>query len=498
MLKSTGFFSSVAALIFFLLSAAPSRSLTIGGHPRTVTAVPVDARPVTLEKCIEEALESNATLAAERLGLGELEGQMTQALATGLPSLSMNGTWTRGRDPSFALDESFSFGGDYPPADTSGSGSPFDSLFGGIDFFPAPEDIPAQTFWRTGLHSHWEIRPGLILNAVGAADLGLKRQLQMVKDTEHRTIEAVMAAYYGVIMTGEQLDAVDAELAAMREFLEVTRRRFSLGLSTSLDTLRAAVSLANLEPRRRSAAQNLRDAGAQLNGLLGRPERSPLTVFRDIRIETVKLDPEAAAGRTGERPDIRQLELLRDILKKNRGAISANRHPYLSADASYGYVTGDIRDMFDTGHDYWSVSVTLGIPIFDGLLTRGRVREAVASIARMERQIEEARRQARIEIHSLLGDLDAAWANFEAAGMNVEAAENALSLMTMSYELGKTDYLSVLNMQAERFQAETNLIMARNEVLTLTASLKRALGLAPSLPLEDVRKALDHYDENTP
>ena len=186
----------------------------------------------------------------------------------------------------------------------------------------------------------------------------------------------------------------------------------------------------------------------------------------------------------------------RDILKKNRGAVRSGRHPYFSADASYGYVTGDPGDMLAPGHDYWSVSLTLGVPIFDGLLTRGKVREAVAAVAGMERLIEEARRGARIEIYSLLGDLDAATANLDAAGMNVDVAENALSLMTMSYELGKTDYLSVLNMQAERFLAETNLILARNEVLTLTASLKRALGFAPSLPLEEAGKILESEARN--
>lgn len=496
MLKRMNIFTGAVTLLYCLFAVTPSAALTIGMEPRSVTAIPGDSEPVALEKCIETALEHNATLTAERLKLGELKGRMTQALATGLPSLNLTGTWSRGRDPSFALDESFSFDGDGSPADTSGGGSSLDSLFAGFDFMPSPEDIPAQTFWRTGLQAHWEIRPGLIRNAVGAADLGLKRQLQLVTDTEHRTVEAVMAAYYGVIMAGEQLDAIDAELAAMGEFLDVTRRRFSLGLSTSLDTLRAAVSLANIAPRRRRAIQDLRDAGAGLNGLMGHPERSKLTVFRDIPTETTRIDPGHAVGRVGGRPDILQMELLCDILKKNRGAVRSGRHPYFSADASYGYVTGDPGDMLAPGHDYWSVSLTLGVPIFDGLLTRGKVREAVAAVAGMERLIEEARRGARIEIYSLLGDLDAATANLDAAGMNVDVAENALSLMTMSYELGKTDYLSVLNMQAERFLAETNLILARNEVLTLTASLKRALGFAPSLPLEEAGKILESEARN--
>ena len=70
------------------------------------------------------------------------------------------------------------------------------------------------------------------------------------------------------------------------------------------------------------------------------------------------------------------------------------------------------------------------------------------------------------------------------------AAEDALEQMNLRYQLGKADYLSVLNTQTERFQARSNYIQARHEVLTLTASLKRALGYAPTEPLSVICKEL--------
>lgn len=453
----------------------------------TVVAIPGTSQTADLFTCIQEALELNAELQSVRSGREELAGQMVQARAIGLPSLDLSGSWMRGRDPSFALDETFAAMG---RDDTTGEGSSLDSLSGGLSFLLAPADIPAQTFWRASLNAHWEIQPGLIYNAITAAGLGIKRQELIITDAEQRTIEEVMRAYHAVVLAGGHLAALDADLSAKREFLDATRHRLRLGLSTPLDTLRAAVAHANLLPQRRGAVQRLRDEAANLNVLMGRPPRSPLAVETEMPLELDPIDPDLAAASIARRPDIQQLDNYEGILRKNRGAIKSEHRPSLSADAAYGYVTSRFEDLTDTGHDFWNASLTLTVPLFDGMRTKGRVQEAEASIRRTRHQREEALRRARQEVLSIRGDLQAARQNYAAAALNLAAAEDALEQIGLRYELGKADYLSVLNIQADRFIARCNLIQARNEVLTLTATLKRALGFAPTISLCEIMDML--------
>lgn len=456
---------------------------------QTVEAVPGAGDPLELADCIEAALESNAGLRSVREGTAELAGRKKQAVAIGLPTLDATGTWSRSRDPSFALDQTF--GGDTGSGDDSEPTTPLDSLLAGFDFIPAPEDIPAQTFWRTSLNAHWEVQPSLIYNAVGAASLGIRHQDLAILDVEHRTVEEVTKAYHAVVMAGEQLEALDADIAAKREFLDITRRRLYLGYSTPLDTLRARVAYANLLPQRRSAAQGLRDAGSNLNVLMGLSPQTPLTVSSETALETGALAAEEALAAVRRRPDLEQREVYARILRKNRGAIKAEHRPTLSADAAYGYVTGDFGDFLDKGHDFWNASVTLRVPLFDGLRTRGRVQEAEAQVRRAYLDYENAARLARLEVLSLLGELEAARTNHKAAQLNLDAAEDALQQMRLRYELGKADYLSVLDVQADRFLARSNLIMTRNEVLSLTASFKRALGFSPALSLSEILNQLE-------
>jgi outer membrane protein TolC len=53
-------------------------------------------------------------------------------------------------------------------------------------------------------------------------------------------------------------------------------------------------------------------------------------------------------------------------------------------------------------------------------------------------------------------------------------------------QLGKINYLDVLVAEANRAEAQSNVIDARFEVLILTSSLKRAIGFSPLVALRDI------------
>jgi len=451
----------------------------------TVSPIPGAATSFSLADCIESALVGNASLQAERLRRGELDAQMLQALSEGLPSLDVTGNWTRSRDPSFVFNKSLDalFSSEAEAEESTGQETP-----------PTESEIaasiPPESTWRTSLNANWEINPGRVLNAIGAADLGIERQDVMIADAEHQTTEDVMTAYYEVVLAQERLEAVESEIEARSEFLDISKRRYRVEFATALDTLQAAVSLANLQPRRRSAHQEFYNAGARLNVLMGRPSLSPISIDGELELELEPLPTLVSDQQVELRPDIKQLELLEKILRKNRGAQKADHRPRISAGASYGYVARNLDTLTDDGHDFWNVSATLAIPIFDGLFTKGLVEQTEASIHRTERETEELRRQARLEILSVQGDLQAARDNLQAADLNLVRANSALDQMTLRYQANKAAYVDVLNAESERFTARSNLIEARFEVLRLTARYKRTLGVPPIRPLSELTEIL--------
>ncbi len=459
-------------------AGAPGDSALVGGA--VVVARPGGGEVLDLAACVRLALDGNDALRAERLKLRELSGKKLQALSTGLPTIDATAEWNRGRDPTFALDSTFSGGGG-----TTGNAL-IDSLFGGFDFLPDPQDIPAQTFWRTSLNLHWILNPVKVLGAVGAAGQSIRRQELLIRDLEHRTVEQTVVAYHDVVLAAEQLDAARARLADQQELLSILRLRFELGLASDLDTLQAAVAVANLVPEVNRARAGLRQAGARLNAVMGLPPDGPVAVVADTSVEWDPVDRERALALAMERPDLRAVDLLGAMLRQNRRVQKSEMRPYLSVDGSYGLVGRTLDTLDDTGHDFWRATVALNVPLFDGLLTRGNVRETEASIRRNEVASAGLRRQARVEVMNLLDELATARQNLRAARLNLERSRRLLEANRLRLKLGKTDYLTVLQSETGRAQARSNLIRARHDVLTLTAALKRAIGVSPLVPLAAV------------
>lgn len=477
----------LAAALCALVWPRPVAASETGDEPPVIVARSGAAAVLGLDDCVAAALEANHVLSAERLRMSELRGQMNQARATGLPTLDLSGSWTRSRDPSFALDSTFGGGGG--DLFTVPDGTPdwfLDWASGFGSFIPAPQDIPAQSFLNARADVNWTLNPWKIRGALGAAHLGIDRQRLLIAETENRTVEQVIAAYYGIVQAAEKVGAVRAQIADQDELLATLRLQQELGLATRLDTLQASVGLANLRPQLTVAEAGLRNAGANLNAVMGRAPEAPLSVRNEGRVELDPIDEAAALQLAVERPDLLAQEHLTDILRRNEQAQAADNRPYLTIGGAYGYVGTQTDDLFDEGHDSWRASVALNWSPFDGLLTRGRVAETKAQIRRAEVELDGNRRTVQVEVLQLLANLEMARELLGAVRMNLERAEETLEETMMMLELGKASYLDVLVAESNRAQALGQVIDARYEVFTLTASLKRALGRSPRVALVEI------------
>ena len=443
---------------------------------------------IDLEGCVSEAMQANDLLRAERLRADELQGQMKQALSTGLPTLDVIGDWSRGRDPSFALDSTFGGGGDggglgAPP----GSPTWFQDWLGGFgSFIPAPQDIPAQTFLRGSVDLNWKINPLKIMGATGAAKLGLRQQELSVAAVEHTTAEMTVEAYYSILRAAEKIRAVEAQLANQTELVDIMKMRYELGMATRLDTLQAAVTLANIVPQLSIARARLRNEGSRLNAIMGRRPETPLRVANQQEVETGTLIEARALELAQQRPELAASALFVDILQKNRQSQVADNRPYLTVYGSYGYVGKTLDSVFDDGHDTWRASVALNVPVFDGLLNRGLAAETEGRIRRTEAELTGRRREVQVEVLDLLANLDMARQILAAVILNQTRSEEVLEESLLMLQMGKVNYLDVLVSEANRAEARSNVIDARYQVLVLTSTLKRAIGYSPLVPLNSI------------
>jgi outer membrane protein TolC len=453
--------------------------------PEVIQARPGGDEVLDLASSIDIAMQRNETVLAERERRRELDGQMNQARSIGTPTIDLYGEWSRGRDPSFALDETFGGGDMFGIPDNAPDW--FQEWAAGLgSFIPEPGAIRAQSFFRADARLNWTINPVKIRGAMGAARLGTHRQDLIIEATEYATAEQVVGAYYRIIRAAAETRALEAEIANQSELLDLVRLRYELGIATTLDTLQATVTVANLEPQLRRVSKQLANEGARLNTLLGRAPEQALAIRNQQPIELEPLSTRNALGIAMGRPEIRVQMLYTEILQKNRQAQKSEQMPYLTLYGSFGYVGRTLDSTFKDGHETWRTAVGINWSIFDGLLTRGLVQQSDAQIRVAETDLSRLRRNVRVEVLETLANLDAARQNLSATKLNLDRGEQTLEEMMLMYQLGKANYLEVLVSESTRAQALSNVIEARYEVLTLTASLKRSLGYSALVSLSSI------------
>lgn len=122
------------------------------------------------------------------------------------------------------------------------------------------------------------------------------------------------------------------------------------------------------------------------------------------------------------------------------------------------------------------IGVRLNIPLFDGGLTRSRVREALALQEQKDIDLQRVRAEAALAAETAY--LEAA--GFLAEAQALKAAETsgrvALEANQMGYEVGLRINSDVLNAQQQLFVTRRDLIRAQVDALVATLRLKASVG----------------------
>ncbi len=260
-------------------------------------------------------------------------------------------------------------------------------------------------------------------------------------DRVRLTIEAsVRRAYADLLAARENLQLVAEQRLTFRDMEAVTRARYTAGMGTEQDVLRAQSEETRLLQQRQRDEAGERTAVARLDALLFRPAGTPIpTTQRLVPGELSGPPPEKAALKKAleETPELKAA-----ALAKERSRLSANlARRNLAPDfiASAGYMNrGGLPLM-------WSAGVGVSVPLWAGRKQRPLIAEAeslataaAASEQSLRRRIEERAEERLVRLEQLREE-----ARLDAGGVLVQdrlSVEAALA----SYKTGNVPFVTVL------------------------------------------------------
>ena len=409
------------------------------------------AEPLTLEQCIQLAVENSADMRNARINLAIDGLRVKDARARYYPDIFVNGRY----DFSDAVDFGF-------------ERENYDLGMGG-----------QYTLWDNGQ------REANFSQAKDQRDATLNRNEQ----TKQNLIFQVTQAYYNVLKA-QELVKVDLEiLERSRENTNRVRAFVEAGIQIEADVATAQVTEANDELSLLNDQNALEIAMATLPRIMGLDPATLITVAEDTdyalyrdkgQIEAVVLSIEEAIQRAFEtRPEFKELQSTINRLEWNVTLARLSRWPQLNAEYNYNVNLDDYLHERENFTDFrsWEVRTTLNFPIFDGGFRTRRIQEAELSLEQVREDASDLERSVALDVRQAYLNLRRAERAVDISNTQVRNAELSLQVIRGRFEQELSILLELLNAQTEFARALTNQVRAFYDYKIAQVALQRAMGV---------------------
>jgi outer membrane protein len=310
---------------------------------------------------------------------------------------------------------------------------------------------------------------------------------QELKLAEQKLLLSVAQDYFSVLQVQDVLATVQSKKQAYAEQLAQARKSFEVGASTITDTheaqarydLATAEEIAaqnDLEVRRRTLEKIINRESPELARLSDRVTLSlPQPSNMDDWVKQAEQDNLLVHAKQSA------LELVRRDVERLR----AGHYPTLDLTASYNNNVNLNQTQVDSKST--RLGLEMGWLLYQGGAISSRVRESIAIQEKTRFELDNARRQARLDARqSFLGVLSGD-AQVKALEQALVSSEAQLKSTKLGLEVGVRTRVDVLNAQQQLFTTKRDLAAARYQTLVAGLQLKAAAG---SLKEDDL-KAVD-------
>lgn len=407
-----------------------------------------------LNRLIIQATKTNLDLEQARARIKQARAAVVLAGAPGLPAVNAGGTVTRSaRSDNLA---------------SSGSGPSI------------------STVYQAGFDASWEVDVfGGVRRSVEGAQARLAASVEDLHATLLTLLGDVTRNYVDLRATQAQLQITRHNLEIQQETVAVTRKRYQLGLTTSLDVALAEAQRAATESNIPALEAASKQSIHRLSILLAQ-EPNALKTELSVAHPLPKVEGVSATGLPSEllsrRPDLRQAERQLAAASADIGVATAELYPVFDLTLGLGLQANSSSKFLETSSRYWSIVPGVSVPLFDG----GKAR---ANIAGRQAVYEESLAKYRAAYNSALEDVENALTAYYAERArhrilveSVRLNEEAVATASERYRRGLTTFLDVLTTQQTLYNAQSNLSQSDANQLTDLVSLYKALGGGWHLP----------------
>ncbi|MGX7003568.1 TolC family outer membrane protein [Caballeronia sp. KNU42] len=318
----------------------------------------------------------------------------------------------------------------------------------------------------------WQSYQESRLSVVGAGFALASARQDLILRVTQAYLDALTAS------DGEQL--AREHLKSVGEQLGLSKRSFALGAATVVDLNEAQAGYDAAQFQLAKANSALDTAYAALQKIVGHPVDTVETIAAVNaipRLPAAVLDRWVSAAQTSGF-DVRQQEIALEVAKREIKRVDSEYMPSVSVigNVSHGnaaFINGQTN--FYTGANRATsgeIGIQITIPLFDGLSTTSKKREALALKDKAEADLDDARRSASMDARQAFIGVRDGLAQIAALDVAQQSAETALRSNQKGFRVGVRINADVLDAEDKLFSTRRDLAKARYDAYMQFLHLK--------------------------
>jgi outer membrane protein TolC len=293
------------------------------------------------------------------------------------------------------------------------------------------------------------------------------------------TAQNVSKAYYGVLVSREQLKILDLNIERVKLLKDNTTELKKGGYAETIDINRIEVSYNNLVTEKEKALRLSELNELALKFQMGYELQKPIELTDDLeKIQSGEDGQNVSADNIdiSKRPEFMALQSQQ---KLNEIDVKRNKMAYLPSLVGYGVGADQFqKQQLDFNKKSWFpfayIGATLNMPIFDGLQKNWRIQQAKVNLLKTQNNFSQLKQSIELEIQTATANYKNALVSLQTQKQNIDLARNVYEVTRKKYEQGTGSSLDMNTTENDLHTAETNYYYSLYDLLIAKIDYQKA------------------------
>lgn len=314
---------------------------------------------------------------------------------------------------------------------------------------------------------------GKITNGINVASSIYKASISELKKISLDIKLNVAEAYTNVLRAKHWVEVTESNVKSLTSHVHDVSNLYEQGMITKNELLAAKVSLADANQRLIQAKNNLDNAKAAYNRLLGRSLEKDFEI-EDLYAEPIQVDIESLTSTALQnRPELSSLSEQAESIRFQADVVKSSLYPQIAFSAGYNYQ----QNKYQAYEGLWTAIFGLRWEIFDGGVIKHNANALLKKAESISKLQEDLSSIIKLQVRQACLDVNETLKRIDVTKDAIKQSEENLRVTRDRYREGVGTNTEVLDAETLRVKSYNNYYNAVYDAVIAQYRLKYAIGI---------------------